>query len=454
MIFARQLLLAGCAVVFLCGLGARPLAAQASSAPSAPAQAAAAPANPQQAYTLPSDKLAKAIALTRIEDILAVILPLWELAVLWFLLSSRSMASLEAWASRLSGRRWLQGVCFFIPFLFIIVACHSALRRLCPPCEPRLRHQRAGLGRLAGRPAQGPRPHSVLGTLLLLFFHWIVRRWPHSYWFGAWLVTIPLLIVSVFLEPLVIDPIFNKFEPLAKTNPALVTQLEKVVARTGTDIPPDRMFLMKASEKTNGLNAYVTGIGASKRVVVWDTTAGRIPDDEILFIFGHESGHYVLRHIPKGIAVSVFALFFVYWACAAFAAWLVGRFGLRWGILSAQDTAQPAPWQSSRVGFVVLLFVVYLANFLLEPASNAFSRYFEHQADVYGQEAIRGIVSDPQATAVAAFNALGEAWLEDPNPNRLVVFWLYDHPSTQRRAGFARDYNPWTNGGRGEFFAK
>ena len=93
-----------------------------------------------------------------------------------------------------------------------------------------------------------------------------------------------------------------------------------MVARTGTNIPPDRMYLMKASEKTNGLNAYVSGIGATKRIVVWDTTAGRIPDDEVLFIFGHESGHYVLNHIPKGFACTVVALFFVYWGCAAFAA--------------------------------------------------------------------------------------------------------------------------------------
>ena len=81
-----------------------------------------------------------------------------------------------------------------------------------------------------------------------------------------------------------------------------MAELEKVVARTGTNIPPDRMYLMKASEKTNGLNAYVSGIGRDQadRGVGYD--AGRIPDDEVLFIFGHESGHYVLHHIPKGLA--------------------------------------------------------------------------------------------------------------------------------------------------------
>ena len=82
------------------------------------------------------------------------------------------------------------------------------------------------------------------------------------------------------------------------------------------------------------------------------------------------------------------------------------------------------------------------------------SRYFEHQADVYGQEAIHGVVADPQKTAVAAFNHLGEAWLDDPNPSAFIEFWEYSHPSVQHRAEFALHYDPWANGGRGRFFAK
>jgi Zn-dependent protease with chaperone function len=121
---------------------------------------------------------------------------------------------------------------------------------------------------------------------------------------------------------------------------------------------------------------------------------------------------------------------------------MVRRFGARWGVTE----------MSSRSGFVVLLFAVSIASFLLEPAGNAFSRYFEHQADVYGQEAIHGIVPDPQKIAVAAFNDLGKAWLEDPNPNPLIEFWLYSHPSVEERANFAAHYDPWKNGGHGEFF--
>jgi Zn-dependent protease with chaperone function len=150
----------------------------------------------------------------------------------------------------------------------------------------------------------------------------------------------------------------------------------------------------------------------------------------------------VLHHIPKGFALSAVGLFFIYWACAGFAAWMVRRFGARWGVTEF----------SSRTGFVVLLFAVSIASFLLQPVSSAVSRHYEHQADVFGQEAIHGIVPNPQKTAVAAFNALGQSWLEDPNPNPLIEFWLFDHPSTQHRAEFALHYDPWANGGHGEFF--
>jgi STE24 endopeptidase len=91
---------------------------------------------------------------------------------------------------------------------------------------------------------------------------------------------------------------------------------------------------------------------------------------------------------------------------------------------------------------------------VLEPASNTVSRYFEHQADIYGQEAIHGIVPDPRKTAVSEFNHLGESWLEDPNPSPFIEFWEYDHPSIKTRANFALHYDPWAIGGHGEFFDK
>jgi Zn-dependent protease with chaperone function len=445
--FARWLLLAGCIALQF----APPLAAVAprtGPGPHVAIRAVAQPAQKLHAYSLPPDKLAKAIALGRIRNILDLGGSLWELAVLWLLLATGAAAAIEARTERFSRRRWLQGLIFFA--IFVLVTTLADL-----PLDAYAHHVSRGYGiSVQGwggwliDQAKGLGLSLALGPPVLLLFNWIVGRWPRRYWLGAWAATLPLMVLSVFVGPL-FEPIFNSYEPLAKNHPALVAELEKVVARTGTHIAPDRMFLMKASEKSNGLNAYVSGLGATKRIVVWDTTAGRIPDDEVMFVFAHESGHYVLNHIPKGLTVAAIALFFVYWACAGFASCLIRRFGARWRLGPRAGVTSPL---ATRAGFVVLLFAVSIAGFVLEPVNNTVSRYFEHQADVYGQEAMHGLVADPRKTSVAAFNALGEAWLEDPDPSPFIEFWTYSHPSTQNRANFAAHYDPWARGGRGEFF--
>jgi len=443
-----SVLIAACAALTLAAVAPLSLTAQTGektagkSAPTSLPQLAA-PQVPQQSYTLPPDKLAKAIALSRIRNILEIVGSIWGLVVLWLLLATHAAARLEAWAERITGRRWVQGILFFTALILI-----GKLTELPLGLIGHYEGLKYGISVQNWASWLGDEGKSlglalVIYGAVLLLFNWIVRRWPRRYWFGLWVATVPLLVLTIFLSPLV-EPLFNQFEPLSKSHAGLVAQLEKVVARTGTNIPPERMFLMKASLKTNGLNAYVSGVGATKRIVVWDTTAGRIPDDEVLFIFGHESGHYVLNHIPKLIAGMAAGLFFVYWACAGLANWAVRRFGPSWQVSSL----------SSRAGFVVLLFVVSVAEFALEPVSNGVSRHYEHQADVYGQEAIHGIVADPQKTAVSAFNHLGEASLDDPNPSPLIEFWLFNHPSIKRRAEFAAHYDPWANGGRGEFFGK
>lgn len=422
---------------------------QAQAAPPTPPsanaeQATPPPPAPEQAYTLPPGKLAQAITLNKIRLTLEILGTLWSLAVLWILLASRAAAALDAWTQRVLPYRWLQGLLFFAVFFIITTLASLPLDALGHAASRHYGISVQGWPSWFGDQGKGLTISVVLGSLVLLLFNWIVRVSPRRYFVWVWAVSLPLIVASVFLTPLVIDPLFNKFEPLTEHHPALVRKLEEVAARTGTHIPPDRMFLMKASLKSNGLNAYVTGIGATKRFVMWDTATDRLPDDEVLFIFGHESGHYVLNHIPKMLAITAVALFFLFWACARFAEGMVRRFGPRWQIDSV----------ASRAGFLTLLFAVSILGFFLTPAANTMSRHYEHQADVYGQEAIHGIVPDPQKTAVSAFNHLGEAWLEDPNPNPFVEFWDYNHPSVQNRATFAAHYDPWKNGGHGKYFAK
>lgn len=281
------------------------------------------------------------------------------------------------------------------------------------------------------------------GGLMLMLLFLFIRKLPRTWWLGFWLAAVPISLAGIFITPYVIDPLFNKFEPLTRSQPQLVSRLEDVARRGHMDIPPDRMFLMKASAKTTQLNAYVTGFGASKRVVVWDTSIQKGTPDEILFIFGHESGHYVLHHIVRGVLTSMIGLFILLYLGFLFVQWCLRRFGARWGIASQTE------WGT----FAVLLLAFSLFSLIAEPITSALTRVQEHAADVYGQEAIHGIVSDPAATARGAFQVLGETSYDVPNPSQLLEFWTYSHPAIGRRAAFAMHYDPWAPGIQPKYFS-
>jgi Zn-dependent protease with chaperone function len=176
--------------------------------------------------------------------------------------------------------------------------------------------------------------------------------------------------------------------------------------------------------------------------VVWDTSIAQATPDEILFIFGHESGHYVLHHIVRGLLLGFAGSFLLLYLGFHLVRRAIARFGERWRIPSQQD------WGA----LAALLLVFSLFSIVLEPVTSAISRAQEHAADVYGEEAIHGIVADPQTTAKGAFDVLGETSLEDPNPSPFVEFWTYDHPATGRRAAFGKAYNPWAAGMQPKYF--
>jgi Zn-dependent protease with chaperone function len=186
----------------------------------------------------------------------------------------------------------------------------------------------------------------------------------------------------------------------------------------------------------------VTGIGSSKRVVVYDTTAHDLTRGETLFIFGHEQGHYVLHHIWINVAVSATSLLLALYLAHRIIDVLIARFGARWGVRSADD------WAS----LPVLLLIFALFSTPLRPAESAFLRYQEHQADMYGLEVIHGLVPDSEQAAASAFQKLGEKGLAYPNPYPLHVFWTFSHPPIGERVAFALGYRPWDEGKPLQFF--
>ena len=396
------------------------------------------------AYSLPPEKLQRAITYSRIRVILDFLGSGWGILQLILLLALGVVARMRNVAVNLSRNRWIQGFTFTLLLLLVSTLLDLPLDLYAHHAAVVYGQSVQGWGSWAWDAVKSFLLVFVFGSLLVMLLFWVIRKSPTRWWFWFWIPAMLFVLLSVFIAPVIIDPLFNKFEPLTQTNPALVDRLEQVVDRGGIQIPPERMFLMKASEKVTTLNAYVTGYGASKRVVVWDNSIAKATPDEISFIFGHEMGHYVLNHIPKTLVFLGVLLLIEFYLGYRGIQWLIERYGARWRIPSQND------WGA----LVVLLLVLSVLSFLSEPIVNGYSRMHEHDADVYGQEAIHGIVADPQLAAQQSFQLLGEMSLTDPNPSPFVEFWTFSHPSVSSRAAFAASYNPWAPEQHPRYFAK
>ena len=283
----------------------------------------------------------------------------------------------------------------------------------------------------------------IFGGLFVMLLFLLIRKLPNRWWIPGWLAAVAFTLIGIYGSP-VFERMFNKFEPLSQSNPELVRRLEVIADRGHMNIPPERMFLMKASEKVTTMNAYVSGFGSSKRVVMWDTSLIKGTPDEVLFIFGHESGHYVLGHIVQGILVSVGVTFVLFLLGFYTVRWMIRRYGTAWGVTD-----------QSQWGALVVLFLAFsIFSAIAEPIFSSLTRIQEHDADVYGQEAIHGVVADPQAATKGAFDVLGSSSFDVPNPSQLMEFWTYSHPSIGRRAAFAAHYDPWAPGSTPKYFPK
>jgi STE24 endopeptidase len=396
------------------------------------------------AYTLPPEKLAKARRKAGINHWLHFGGEAWGLLQVVLLLGLGVVASMQRTALRVSRNRWLQGLVFLGLFLLAGTVLDLPLGMIGHQVSRVYGLSVQGWGSWAWDQTKGFLLGWLIGWPIVMLLFWVIRRSPRRWWLWFWAATIPMVLLAIFLVPVVIEPMFNHFEPLTKADPALVVQLQKVVDKGHMRITPDRMFLMKASEKVTGMNAYVTGFGASKRVVVWDTTIAKATPDEILFIFGHEMGHYVLGHIVRGLVLAIAGLFVTFGLGYLFVGWSLRRYGGRWGI------GGQAEWGALAV--LVLAFSLY--GVLSEPVESTLSRVQEHEADVFGQEVVHGIVADPQGVGRQAFQVLGETSLDEPMPSTLLEFWTYSHPSLSRRAAFAEVYDPWAPGNEPRYFGK
>lgn len=424
------------AVLLLCCL--LPCARSYAQSPPAPAASSQGETahGPTTSYTLPPDKLAKAKTLYDIHGRLRIIGTVWSFAVLLGILYFGFGARYRDWAEKAAKYSFVQAL-IVVPLLLLTVDLlalpldaygHSISRDYGLSVQ--------GWGSWFADVGKGELLGFIFGIFALWLLIFLIRKSPRRWWLYCWLIALPFIVLLAVIVPVVIDPMFNKFQPLDQDHPQLVDAIEKVSRRGGLLIPRDHMFEMKASEKVTTLNAYVTGFGPSKRVVVWDTTIQKATTPETLFVFGHEMGHYVLNHVLIGLIAAAVGLLIGLYILYLVSGWFLRRFGPRWHIRELGDWAA-----------LPMIFLIFsILGFIAQPIASTFSRQIEHNADVYGLEVTHGISANSQEAAAHAFQILGELSLDYPYPSKLVVFWYYDHPDISSRVRFAHEYDPWGKG--------
>lgn len=253
---------------------------------------------------------------------------------------------------------------------------------------------------------------SVTTAVMAVAFFGIVRWQPRVWWLWGWAVFTMLTAVMVFIWPVAVAPLFNKFTPLR--DEALAREIKRLGAAAGVDI--DQVLVADASRRTTAENAYVAGLGQTKRMVLYDTLLRAGDRNETLFVAAHELGHEVKSHIVKGLVVASVGL--------------VLGFGLLKylsGVASVWSWAGASGISDLRAIPVLLLFLTVLGVLVL-PLQSAASRHFEREAD---DVAIR-LTQDPD-TAVAVFRRLAFANLADLRPPKPAVWLLYSHPPIPER---------------------
>jgi len=258
----------------------------------------------------------------------------------------------------------------------------------------------------------------LMGTIFVEVIYGIIRIAPQRWWIIAWAVFVGLFLLIVQLAPVVLFPLFYKFEPL--NNDSLRDRLTRLGERAGTRVRG--VYEWKLSEKSKKANAALMGMGRTRRIIIADTLLQNYTDDEIEAVLAHELGHHVRRHIVKGILMQVGITFFGFWLTNE-----VLRYALAHDWFPALD---PRLYDFANLPLIILVATVL--GFLLMPALNALSRQHEREADLYAWESIPAI-----GPFVTAMQKLADQNLAERTPSRFVEWFFESHPSMHKRVAAA-----------------
>ena len=369
-------------------------------------------------------------AYSQIRTVLAFVAPLYDVIIAMVILFSGLAAAMRSIAHNLGRRLYVRVLAFFILYTVVEFVLSFPLNAY---WGYSLEHQYGlstqSFGAWLGEQGKGAAVRiTVFGLIPILWLGYrAIARWPRGWWLPVAAGTLPLIVAGTLLQPLVIDPLYNTFTPLRDQH--LKARLLDLAARA--DIPGRNIYQVDKSAQTRKYNAYVNGFGASQRIVLWDTMLDGMQEDEILFVMGHEMGHYKLGHIWKAIGAFSLLSFLVCFLAARLAGAATARFGRHWGFTEVSDVAS----------IPLLAAILSLLTLVTQPAINGFSRAIEHEADVFAVEVTR----DNDAGA-RAFLKLGSQNRSNPEPPRFVTVFLYTHPPLLERVHFTLGYQPWREG--------
>jgi STE24 endopeptidase len=256
----------------------------------------------------------------------------------------------------------------------------------------------------------------VLGGIAVELLYFILRQFPQHWWIVAWAVFLGLFVLLAQLAPIILFPIFYKFEPL--DNDDLKLRLVRLGERAGTRVRG--VYKWNLSEKSKKANAALTGLGSTRRIILADTLLNNFSPDEIEAVLAHELGHHVHRHILKSIGMQAATTLLGFWAA-------------NWVLHFAVDRLHMFLTLSDFANLPLLILVSTMLSLFLLPALNAYSRYNERQADRYAFESIANV--DP---FISSMDKLAEQNLAERSPSKWVEWLFHSHPAISRRVAAAR----------------
>jgi len=259
---------------------------------------------------------------------------------------------------------------------------------------------------------------AVLAAALVELLYFIIRQFSQQWWLLAWAGFLGVVVLLAQLAPVVLFPIFYKFEPLQDED--LKLRLVRLGERAGTRVRG--VYKWRLSEKSKKANAALTGLGNTRRIILADTLLDNYSPDEVEAVLAHELGNHVHKHIVKSIGVQAGVT-------------LIGFAAANWALHYAVERRYIFVSLSDFANLPLLVLIFAVLSFLLMPALNAFSRFNERQADRYAFENIASV-----APFISSMNKLAEQNLAERTPSRWVEWWFHSHPAVARRVAAAESW--------------